>query len=88
MQPKRKLLRMKSKIPINMCMFVAEKHDRMSNKDLLSIKIFYRSTKFCGGSGIKIQVQVGRGTLKPADEIVHIFEWRLSLWHFGFHWTH
>ena len=45
-------------------MFAAEKHDRMSNKDSSSIKIFYTSIKFCGGSGIKIQVQVGKGTLK------------------------
>lgn len=64
MQPKRKLLTVKYKIPINMHMFAAEKHDRMSNKDLSSIKIFYMSIKFCGGSGIKIQVQVGKGTLK------------------------
>lgn len=78
MQPKRKLLTMKSKIPINMCIFVAEKHDRMSNKDLSSIKMFYTSIKFCRGSGIKIQVQVGKGTLKLTDE-VHIFKWWLSL---------
>ena len=36
-----------------MHMFVAEKHDRMNNKDLSSIKIFHMGIIFCGGSGIK-----------------------------------
>jgi len=37
--------------------FVAEKYDRVINKSLSSIKVYYISIKFFAGSGMEVQAQ-------------------------------